>query len=170
MAVSSKYTFVKNQKGGKPYRVLLPTQAGATQAIKRGEICKLSAGNMVPLAADEAMVAIIAVYDDKDIVAGDLAGYRWFIVPTEHDVFEYAIAAAAAARGAALYFGADSQTLTTVVGTNIIGNVVDHDGFPKPQGSLSNGDIYDRGTTVGSVVVVHMTFKKAVSLAAAYQT
>lgn len=170
MSVKNRYTFVKNLKGGAPLRMLLKTQAGATQAIKQGEICKLSGGNMVPLGADEAMAAIIAICD-QEVRAGDLAGYRWFIVPTEHDVFEYTLDAADnPARGAALYYGGDSQTVTTTVGTNVLGNVFDHAGFPDVQGSMANGDILDRGTTIGDVTTVHMTFKKAASYAAAIQT
>jgi len=91
-----------------------------------------------------------------------VAGYYPAIIPVPGDVFRATIPSAAAARGAALYV-TGAQTVTTVAGTNIIGHVLDHAGFPRQQGNATVGDVADRGTTVQAQTTVHMTIKNAAS-------
>lgn len=141
-------------------------QAGATQAIKSGEILKLSSGNWVPESSDESMSAIIA-FADAEIRSGDLAGYHMIVVPRPGDVFELSLSAAAApAVGASLYVS-DSQTLKTS-GTNVIGTVVDESIIPL-QGFQSVYPSFDAGTTIRTTGKILFVVKAAASYYAALQ-
>lgn len=168
--MANYFPWVKNLGGADgPLIKLVKFQAGATQAIAKGEILELSSGNFIPLDADQAMAGIIAVAA-VDIVDGDKAGYFPVMIPRPDDVFEFDLAAAAAAAlGASLYYSS-STTLTTTAGSNVIGKVWDHEGIPKEQGRLSKSSLMDQGTTIGSATSVHMIFNEAVSYLAAFQT
>jgi len=149
-----------------PYRHRVKMQAGATQELRHGEICKLSAGNFVPLAADEAMAAVVAIAD-LELLPGDLAGFRSFIIPRPGDLFEGDLdAAAAPAQGADLFIA--SSTSLTTAGANVFGNVCDESLLP-PQGFQSRSPSFDAGTTVRTTSRVRFTIKQSVSYLAALQ-
>lgn len=170
MSTNDHYPWVKNLSGADgPLVKLVKFQAGATQAIARGEILELSSGNFIPLDADQAMAGIIAIAA-CDIVDGDRAGYFPVYIPRPDDVWEFELAAAAAAALAAALYYSTSKKLTTTAGSNAIGRVYDHSGIPKQQGRLSQGDLMDKGTTIASATHVHMIFNEAVSYLAAFQT
>lgn len=162
----AKIRWVKNFNGAPgPLIKWESCQAGATQAIETHEVCELSSGNMIPLASDKAMAGTVAIYAGKDIESGDRAGFYPFIVPRVGDVFEASLDSATNPDyGTDLYYEATGNTLTTTTGTNVIGKVWDHDGFPHEQGHLTDGDLRDNGTTIGNVLKVHMTFLEGVSL------
>lgn len=167
MAVN-KAAYVGNMFGAPgPFKFPGKFQAGATQAIKAGEILELSSGNWIPLDADQSMSAIIAVAC-CEIKSGDLAGYHDIIVPRPGDIFEFALAAAAApSPGASLYFS-DSQTLTTTAGSNVVATVCDETLLPK-QGFQSVSPSFDAGTTILTKAQVRCVFKASVSYYAALQ-
>ena len=149
-----------------PFKFPGKFQAGATQAIKAGEILELSGGNWIPLDADQSMSGIIAVAA-CEIKAGDLAGYHDIIVPRPGDIFEFALATAAApAVGASLYWS-DSQTLTTS-GSNVIATVADETLLPE-QGFQSVSPSFDAGTTIRTRSQVRCMFKAAASYYAVLQ-
>lgn len=144
-------------------------QAGATQAIKRGEFLILSGGYWVPLTSDTAMAGVIAIANEE-IKNGDRAGYYEILVPRLGDIFEYDLAAASAiAEGTALYFNS-SEKVTVTAGTNVIGNAVGQEHYPAKQGHLSDDASGDAGTVIRSTAQVRMTIKAAVSYLAALQT
>ena len=160
---SNKVTWVRNLDGAcEPLVILGLFQAGATQAIKRGEILELSSSNWIPLDADQSMAGVIAVANEE-IKSGDRAGYYEIIIPRPGDVFEFEQAAAGAtAVGTALYWST-SQKLTVTAGTNIVGRAVGQEHYPQKQGHLADDASGDAGTTVRSTSYVRMTFTKAVS-------
>lgn len=168
MAVN-KATWIRNFFGAKePLTRLGLFQAGATQAIKRGEILELSGGNWIPLDADQSMAGVIAVADEE-IKSGDRAGYYRIIIPRPGDVFEYALAAAGtAAPGTSLYW-VDSQTVTVTTGSNILGVAVGDEQIPR-QGHAADDASPDQGTTLRSISNVLMTFRAATSYYAVLQT
>ncbi len=146
----------------KPLVMLLPVAAGSTTAIKRGEVCELSGGVFTPITGDDDFTSGVLAICDHEITSSHQAGYYPFVVPRPGDLFEFELAAAAAAaRGAALYYST-SQVLATS-GTNTLGDVVDHSGFPLQQGNADVGDVADRGSTVGSANRVLMTIKASCS-------
>jgi hypothetical protein len=167
MATNLGCVWRRNIFGAKePFKFPGSFQAGASQAIKSGEILKLSTGNFVPETSDESMSAVIA-FADCEIRSGDLAGYHHIIVPRPGDIFELALASAAApAVGASLYVS-NSQTLTTS-GSNVIGTVVDESMIPL-QGFQSVNPSYDAGTTLRTVSKVLFVVKASVSYYAALQ-
>lgn len=134
-----------------PDPVAVPFQAGASAEVDEGEFLEISGGNFIPLATDKAMAATVAI-SLSEVASGDLAGYRLVHVPHPGDVFEGTLLSTDAqnpARGTALYIS-NSETLTTTAGTNIIGHVYGHDGFPRVQGRQSQDASLDAGTTVGN--------------------
>lgn len=143
-------------------------QAGATQAVKRGELLELSSGNFIPLDADQAMSAIIAIAH-VEVKSGDLAGYHPIIVPRPGDVFEFELAAAgSSAIGTAVYWSS-SEKVTITAGTNILGHIYGWDHYPYPQGHQADDASFDRGTTIRSHTRAHITIKASVSYYAALQ-
>ena len=163
MAAVNKATFVKNLFTGStvPLRMLGIFQAGASQAIKRGEIITIAGGTWIPLGSDASMAGVIAVANEE-IKAGDRAGYYEIIVPREGDVFEYALAAAAAVTVTSALYWSDSQTVTTS-GNNILGRAVGQEHYPIKQGHLTDDASGDAGSTVRSTSFVRMLFTKAAS-------
>lgn len=138
-------------------------QAGATKAIKVGELLELTADTntrYTPMDSDYDMgaasnVAIAA----EEIKSGDRAGMYHVIIPRDGDIFEFDLAAAGAnAEGTALYWS-DSETVTITAGTNIIGHVVGQEHYPDYQGHLSDDASMDRGETIRSVSTVRMTIE-----------
>ena len=171
-ATQGKNAWVANLYGhGGPFKFPGKFQAGATQAIFKGELIKLSGGNWVPMSTDTAMSAIVAIAD-CDIKSGDLAGYYPIIVPRPGDVFEFALDASTTTTiGQALYVygsGIGSQTVTATVGTNILGHVVDSSVIPM-QGHASVSPGLDAGTTLLARSQIRMTIKASCSYFAALQ-
>jgi len=126
--------------------------AGATTAIKRGELIELTGSTnttWIPIDSDFDMDANIAIMNEE-IKSGDLAGYYEIIVPRPDDIFEYELAAASnPSVGAALYFSA-SDKVTVSAGTNILARVVGQEHYPQKQGHASDDASGDRGTTIRS--------------------
>lgn len=165
---TNKTAYIGNIFGAPgPWKVKGKFQAGATQAIKRGEILELSSGNFVPLTSDKAMAATVAIAD-CEIRSGDLAGYHDIIVPRPGDVFEFTNGAADnPGIGTSLYL-TGSQTLTSTAGTNVI--AVSFDEGPVPtQGFQSVNPSFDVGTTVRSQGTVRCIVKASCSYYAAIQ-
>ena len=157
-----------NARGLPPVRKLGKFQAGTSQAIVKGDLIILSGGNWIPLSTDTAMAGVVAIAD-ANVVSGMLAGYYPIIIPALWDVLELALDAADNLDfGTALYVSA-SQVLTNDAGTNIIGHVWDHSGFPKQQGRADLGDVADRTTTIANARTVFWTMKESVSYMNALQ-
>lgn len=170
MASNNYPRYVGSLFGDLPPLVILGKfQAGATQAIKRGEMLELSSGNWIPLDADQSMTAIIAIAAEE-IKSGDLAGYYHILVPRPGDLWDFPLAAdnSSGDVGDALYWS-DSETLTATAGSNILAYIVGQHHYPQKQGHAADGDPADRGTTIRSVRKVQVTFKAAVSYYAALQ-
>ena len=134
-------------------------QAGATQAISRGEILELTGDTntkWVPIDSDFAMNSNVCVADDP-IASGDLAGYYSIFIPRPTDVFQFDLATADnPSWAAALYYSA-SQTVTTSAGSNVLGRVAAFNTYPD-QGFAHLGDP-DAGTTIATVNQVQMVFE-----------
>lgn len=160
----SQVIWVGNVDGASgPYRLPLKFKAGATQAIKVGEFLELSAGDFVPLGSDKAMSATIAVSDEA-VEVGDLAGYRYGIVPRVGDLFAVELSAPGApAIGASVYW-ASSQTVA-LTGSNALGKVHSYEGVPI-QGKNSLGQP-DQGATLRNVRTVIIRITPAASYYAA---
>jgi hypothetical protein len=161
MAAVNKSPFIKNLITGstEPYIKLGLFQAGATQAIKRGEILEFTGNTnaaFVPLDADEDITVGIAVAA-VEIKSGDRAGYYPIIVPRPGDVFEFDLATAAGTlKGASLYFS-DSQTFAAS-GSHVMAFAEGDFHYPE-QGHASDDASGDAGTTVKTRSIVHCTFK-----------
>ena len=168
MAAVNRQSWIRNIFGeSEPLIMRGLFQAGGTQAIKRGELLELDTGNWVPLDADQAMTAIIAVANEE-IQSGDRAGYYEILVPRPGDVFEYELATANdVVVGQALYYS-DSQTVTEAVGSNILGYAIGQTNYPKKQGHLAKDASTDSGTTVRLASYVEMTIIAAASYFAAF--
>jgi len=166
---TNKTRWLRNLDGAsEPLTMLHLFQAGATQAIKAGEILELTGDTntaWVPIDSDFAMNGNIAVAAEE-IKAGDRAGYYNIIVPRPGDVFEFPLATAAAtAIGTALYFS-DSETVTNS-GTNALGYAVGTSHYPLKQGHLADDAGGDAGTTIKSYAYVEMVFALTASFYAA---
>lgn len=160
---TNRNTFIRNVNGDtQPYMIPGLFQNGNTQAIKRGEILKLSGGNWIPLDADQSMAGVITVAGEE-IKDGDRAGYYRIIVPRPGDIFEYALATAGANNVATDLYYSDSETVTTTTGSNVLGNVVGTEHYPEYQGHLADDASGDAGTTVKSDSYVRMHFTLAAS-------
>lgn len=164
MATNQK-RWVRNLFGApEPLIMLGLFQAGASQAIKRGEILELTAGGntqWVPMDSDFSGSANVAIANEE-IKSGDRAGYYEIIVPRPGDIFRFAIATAAAtAVGTGLYWS-DSETLKAT-GSNILAYAAGQEHYPLKQGHLVDDIAPDSGTTIKSQSIVLVTFKEAVS-------
>jgi len=162
MATNQPSRWVRNLNGAKEPLVILGLfQAGATQAIKAGELLELTgAGSTwVPLDSDFDMSAGVIAIANQEIKAGDLAGYYEIIVPRPDDVFSYDLAAAGnSAIGTALYFSS-SEAVTVTAGTNILGHIAGVSNYPKQLPAEHGGG--DAGTTIRTVSVAEMTIVRA---------
>jgi hypothetical protein len=157
--------WIRNLLGAsEPLVMLGKFAAGSSVAVKAGEILELT-GNTntewVPMDSDFVGAANVAIAA-CNIKSGDLTGYYPIIVPRPGDVFEFALATAAATvLGASLYWS-DSETLKAT-GTNVLGRAADQTHYPQEQGHGSDGDPVDRGTSVRSKGTIQMTFIEDVS-------
>lgn len=164
-----KFQWVKNIYGAAaPLRMLVPMLAGSSHQIEPGDPLVLDTGNFIPLAADQAMSGVFVIADDR-VTAGDLAGYRYVIVPRAGDLFKATLATASAAARGQNVFVTDATAALATTGSNQLGDVFDHGGFPSAQGKADVGDVADRGTTVRSTSKVLITIKASVSYLAALQ-
>lgn len=162
--------WVRNVFGApEPFRVKGLFQAGATAAIKVGELLEKTADSntrWVPMDSDYDMTsaAVPMAIADEEIFSGDRAGYYWIVVPRPGDIFQYSLDAADdLALGTALYWSS-SEAVTDTAGTNIIGYVADEDGtYPLKQEHLARGGIVDSGETLRNMSRVLLSFKNACS-------
>ena len=172
MAIN-RVVWVRNLNGALgPLRMPGLFAAGATKAIKRGEILEQTAGSSdtwVPLDSDFGMNSNVAVADEE-VVSGDRAGYYGILVPRPGDVFRFLLAAANDVDiGTPLYFS-DSETVTISAGSNIIGNSVGFGHYPFPQGHLSVDGGGDLGVTIPTQLQVEMVFTEVASYWSIFQT
>lgn len=169
---TNQVRWVRNLFGAPAPLVMLGLfQAGASQAIKRGEILEKTAGGntqWVPMDSDFAGSANVAIANEE-VKSGDRAGYYEIIVPRPGDVFRFALAAAGAnAVGTALYWS-DSETLTITAGSNILAYIAGQEHYPLKQGHLVDDIAPDSGTAIKSTSFALVTFKEAVSYLKAIQ-
>jgi len=166
--MANRWSYNKSLSGGRePMILLLPCAAGSTAVMTAGDLCELESSNMSRLDSDQSMAAILAVCHE-DWTASRSAGFNPFIIPRPGDVFDVNLSAAAnPSRGDALYW--ISHVLVTTSGSNIIGHVLDHAGYPQKQGNPDVGDVADRGTTIRNTTLVHATIRAAASYFAAVQ-
>lgn len=140
-------------------------QAGATQAIKRGEICAKTASTntkFTPIAADSDFSTVKLVIAAEEIQAGDKEGYYWAWVPRPGDVWEFDLASASnPAIGAALYYST-SQALA-LSGSNALGYSVGDDHIPKQEPAVIS-PYADAGVTLRNMTKVKMGFRLTYSL------
>ena len=154
---SNQVRWLRNLGGAQGPLIMLGLfQAGATQAIKRGELLELTGDTntaWVPLDSDFAMAGNVAIAHEE-IKDGDRAGYYEIIVPRPDDVFEFTLAAAGDPElGTPLYFSS-SEVLTETAGTNIVGRVANQAHYPQKQGHLSDEPSGDAGTTIKNTLQV----------------
>ena len=139
------------------YRALF--QAGATQAIKAGELLEFTGNSFAafaPLDSDFDMSGGDVAIANEEIKSGDRAGYYEVIVPRPGDVFEYELSAAAATTfGSELFFNSSEKVATS--GTNVLGIAVGQEHYPQKQGHLADDAAGDAGTTVKSTTHIRMT-------------
>lgn len=147
-------------------------QAGATQAIKRGELLELTGDTntaWVPMDSDYNMAKNVAIAH-REIKSGDPAGYYEVVVPRPGDVFEYALDAADdLALGTALYWSS-SEAVTDTAGSNILGHVAGwtHYAAIYPNNPADSG-AGTKGVTIGTQSRVHLTIEVSNSFYAALQ-
>jgi hypothetical protein len=169
---SNNQRWVRNLNGAtEPFIFLALFQAGATEAIKRGELLEFTGDTntaFVPIDSDFSMNSNIAIANEE-IKSGDRAGYYEVIVPRPGDVFEFDLAVAAAtAYGAAMYFS--SSEAMAASGSNVIGRSVGQTHYPLKQGHLTDDAAGDSGTTIGSISKVQMVILEAASLWSLWQS
>jgi len=166
MATNRNSWIYSMQGAAKPLKMLGKFQAGATQAIKIGEILEFTGDTnsaWVPIDSNFEMNGNIAIAAEE-VKSGDRAGYYEIIVPRPGDVFEYALdTAAATAYGTGVYYSA-SQTVTATAGVGRLGTAVGQRHYPQRQGHLADDASGDMGTTIKSTAYVEMTFSPTASL------
>jgi len=163
---TNQMRWVGNLDGASEPRVMLGKfQAGATQAIKRGELLELTGDTntaWVPLDSDFGMNSNVAIANEE-IKSGDRAGYYEIIVPRPGDIFEFDLAAAGNdGAGTAVYYS-DSETVTVTAGSNVLGYIVGQEHYPDKQGHLTDDASGDAGTTIRSVSKARIAIKAACS-------
>lgn len=137
-----------------PHTILDKFQAGSTQEIDDGELLERTGDTntaWVPMDSDFAMAGNVAVSIGK-IKSGDAEGMYEVIIPRPTDVFEAKLLSTDdqnPARGTAVYWS-DSETVTTTAGSNILGYIYDHDGYPQQSGHASDDASVARGVTIGN--------------------
>jgi len=155
-----------------PLTILEQFQAGSSQTIDEGEFLEVSSGNFIPLATDKAMSNTVAI-SLEEIKTGDGAGFYPLIVPRPGDVFEADLLSTDSQnpdKGTALYVDGD-DSVTTTAGSNILGHVFNHDGFPKRSGHTSDDASIGEGTTISDVASgkIQFTIKEGASYWGALQ-
>lgn len=135
-------------------------QAGATQAVKRGEILEFTYNTNAawgPWDSDADITTGIAVAA-CEIKDGDRAGYYDIIVPRPGDVFQFDIdTAAGTTMGTSLYYSSSQEFSAS--GSHIMAYAVGHHHYPM-QGHAADDASGDAGTTVRSISYVDVVFKK----------
>ena len=150
MAASSHWRWMRNVLGAsEPYIIQGRFAAGASQAIKDGQLIELVSSDWTPLAGDRDLSAGVCAIAATKIESGDRAGYYPIIVPMPGDIFRFQLdASEGIAVGTALYpYGTVGEQVTNTSGTNILGAVVDDAHYPE-QGHLSVDGSPDAGTTL----------------------
>lgn len=146
-----------------------PFLAGASQAVKAGEMLSDVGGYMTPQSADAAMTAELC-FAAEEIKSGDRAGYYPVIVPQPGDIFRSELASASnPTPGASVYFDAATTEKVALSGTNVIGKVWDHNGVPPRQGHAADDASGDEGTTIADAAYVDWVVKQSCSYYAAFQ-
>jgi len=127
MAATNKVPAYKGFNGRTaPILVHLPVQAGSTQAIKSGEICKIvdptdyGSNPIIPATTDDTdFIPVIAWEEQKST---DAARLMQFALPAEGDYFEFDLNSASAVKLAATLAIHDSQTVKAA-SSNVVGHV-----------------------------------------------
>lgn len=168
---TNQQRWVRNLYGAtEPLVMLGKFQAGATQAIKRGEILEFTGDSntaWVPIDSDFSADSNIAIANEE-IKDGDRAGYYEIIVPRPGDVFEFDLASASAiAVGASLYYS--SSEALAASGNNAIAGAVGQEHYPQKQGHLADDAGGDAGTTIKSTSHVRCVFLAAASVWSLWQ-
>lgn len=141
---SDPYRFTKG--GGLPHTFLGLVQAGATVAIKVGEICTWdeTTGYFIPVnaVADHRYRLAIAKEEQKATALGEdvVARYIEFYSCHPDDMFEFILAAAAAIAVGDPYTltASDSQKLTAGAGAFAVAIAVGQDNYPQRGTSISS--------------------------------
>lgn len=156
MARENHYTFVANDAGKQMITERGLFQAGGTQTIFKGELLAHDGTRFVPLLANQAMSATVAIAL-QEVAVGDDAGYRDVQLPQEGDVFECDLLSTDSqtpVTGARLDVSAansDAHTVTTTNGANQLGTVVGQQHYPQAQGRQSQDASFDRGVAIGKL-------------------
>lgn len=156
---TNNHRWLRNELGAsKPFIMPGLFQAGATQAIFRGELLERTASTntkWVPMDSDYDMTGTsdaVAVAGCQ-IKSGDLAGYYPIQIPRPGDVWKFDLLSTDTQNPtyATAVYWSDSETVTTTAGTNILGYTCGASHYPLMQGFASDGDPIDRGTTLRNV-------------------
>jgi len=152
MAVNKDPFCYSSRKDGKPHVFRGLVQAGATQAIKVGEICTWNetTGYFIPVdaVADFRYPLAIAREEQKAAVgrSGELSGARYIEFYSLHpqDVFEFELAAAQSlAIGDPFTLTAsNSQKLTAAAGAFSVAHCVDDSHYPQEEGTTIANQSY----------------------------
>ena len=168
---SNKVRWVRNLFGAtEPLRVLGKFEAGATQAVKRGELIELTADtntSWTPMDSDFGGAANVAIADEE-IKSGDRMGFYWIIVPRPGDVFEFDLDTANNPAVGTVVYWSDSETVSES-GSNQLGTVAGQEHYPDKQGHLADDAPGDAGETLRNTSQVRITILEAASYFAAMQ-
>jgi hypothetical protein len=163
------FTWIENENDPTavgPKVTLGAFQAGATQAITKGQLLERTAdtnSKWVPIDSDHDATSTKLAIANQNISSGDLAGFYEIIEFRPGDVFEADLAAASAiAPETALYYSS-ATAVTVTAGTNIIAYSTQGPNHPAAQKRLSQGQLGDSGTTFQSTNKVRLIFRTAVS-------
>jgi hypothetical protein len=160
MAAVNKDPFVYRKGGGLPSIFRGLVQAGATQAIKIGEICTWdeTTGYFKPAnaVADHRYMLAIAKEEQKATARGELTGARYieFYSLDPMDVFEFPLAAAESLALGNPYTltASDSQKLTAAAGAFAVAINVDDGHYPQ-----------EADTTIANQSYARVSFNPAVT-------
>lgn len=137
----NKDPYLYTKGGGKPHTFLGLVQAGATQAIKKGEICTWdeTTGYFIPVnaVADHRYPLAISKEEQKASGRGELTASRYIEFYSLHpdDVFEFELAAAAqiAAGDPYTLTASNSQKLTAAAGAFAVAIAVGQEHYPQEE-------------------------------------
>ena len=158
---TNKAPWVRNLGGAaQPFRILVAVAAGSSQAIKKGEICKISN----PGQSNEAAAPVSGASDNTNLVvcdreqkADDKARMIEFIVPRPDDEFEFALDSARAVAVGETFAISDSETLTYAT-SNVVARQSSDQNAPNPS---------ENDTTRRSASKAHVCFAEGASYWAA---
>lgn len=139
-------------KGSKAVQFLGLVQAGATQAIKRGEICTWdkTVGYFVPVSAvaDHRYTLAIPIEEQKAKGRGQLTAKRYipFYALSPDDIFQFQLDAAAALTLGQQYTlsSTDSQHLTAGAGDFAVAIAADTDHYPQEEDTVIRTQLWAR--------------------------